>query len=190
MPRNHLSTQTDPAVMDSLKQFEELCQPDVRQKFFARVDASSPSGHRSVTLKDFYETAESIQLHDGVPEQIRDQFQTARNLIIYSWFYYPLNVTADLCAYATAEHALRIKAGKASARSSFRRLLKKAVEENWIRDEHFTHVKWKHESLREYNESLPPEYRHPQSQLAQDYCKVMTDTWPKRWHNSLKKVVR
>src|SRR5438046_2846328 len=102
--------------MESLKKFEEVCQPDIRQGYFATCDPSNPSGFRPLTLKDFYDDAETIQLHEGVPEQVRDNFQTARNLIIYSWFYYPLNVTAQLCAYTSAEFALRIKAGDAEGR--------------------------------------------------------------------------
>jgi hypothetical protein len=74
--------------MESLKKFEEVCQPDVRQGAFVVCDANSPNGFRPLTLKDFCDDAESIQLHEGVPEKVRNHFQTARNLIIYAWFYY------------------------------------------------------------------------------------------------------
>jgi hypothetical protein len=166
--------------METLKTFEEICQPDARQISFVLGDTTNPNGFRPQTLKDFHDEAEAIQLHEGVPETLRDQFQTARNLIIYSWFYYPLNVTAELCAYATVEHALRIKAGAASERLRFHDLLKRAVEQGWIRDEGFSHVKQKYESMRAFNESLPPEFRNPQPRpLAQDYCRAMTDVLPK-----------
>jgi hypothetical protein len=165
--------------MESLKEFQEICQPDVRQKCFARIDPNCPGGPSPITLKDFYDDAESIQLHEGVPEEVRNHFQTARNLIVYSWFYYPLNVTAELCAYTSVEYAVRIKTGDTTGRLPFKELLEVAVAENWMRDEGFSHVKGKYESLREFNETLPPEYQHPQSQLQQEYCKVLTDSMPK-----------
>jgi hypothetical protein len=170
--------------MESLKKLDQICQPDVRQSFFARLDLNNPNGYRSLVLEDFYNAAESVHLHEGVPEEIRNHFQTARNLIIYSWFYYPFNVTAELCAYTSAEFALRIKSGHKTGRSSFRKLLEKAVAENWIRDEGFSHVKRKHENFQSFNESLPPEFQRPQSQLAQDYCKAMIGVLP-RLRNTL-----
>lgn len=157
--------------MESLKKLEEICHPDERQKFFARLDLASTTGFRSLTLKDFHEAANSIQLHEGVPEDIRNHFQTARNLIIYSWFYYPFNVTAQLCAYTSLEFALRTRAGINGGRISLRALLERAVKENWIRDEDIVHVKRHHENLRAYNESLPPEWRSTQTELAQEFCK-------------------
>jgi hypothetical protein len=100
----------EPVYMESLKKFDEICEPDVRQKCFVIIDPDR-AGTRPQMLKDFYDYAESIQLHEGIPEEVRNHFQTARNLIIYSWFYYPFNVTAQICAYTSLEFALRIKAG-------------------------------------------------------------------------------
>lgn len=164
--------------MEFLKKFDEVCQPDERQKFFARLDLASPTGFQPLTLEDFHETANSIELHEGVPEEIRNHFQTARNLIIYSWFYYPFNVTAQLCAYTSLEFALRIRAGKNGSRISFKALLEKAVKENWIRDEHIGQVKQHHEDLRAYNEGLPSEWRSTQTELAQEFCKRITVAIP------------
>jgi hypothetical protein len=163
--------------MESLKTFGEICQRDPRQDFFCiinRIDGTT----RKRTLEEFHKRVEKIRLHDGVPEKIRSHFETARNLVIYSWFYYPFNVTAELCAYTSVEYALRIKAGKLSGRPSFRRLLRKAVEENWIRDEGFSHVKRKHDDLRAYNEDLPPDFQIRESELAQEYCKNLTESLP------------
>jgi len=164
--------------MESLKKFDEICQKDPRQDAFVVMDAKSPGVFRKRTIEDFYRRTQRISLHEGVPPKIRSHFETARNLIIYSWFYYPFNVTAALCAYTSVEYALRIKAGKLSGRPSFRRLLRKAVEKNWIRDEGFSHVKRKHDSLRAYNEGLPPDFQIPESELAQEYCKNLTKSLP------------
>jgi hypothetical protein len=74
--------------MESLKKLAAVTEPDVRQDFFSALDETSPDFFRKRTLADFHRSAESIQLHPGVPEPIRNHFETARNLIIYSWFYY------------------------------------------------------------------------------------------------------
>ena len=168
--------------MEALKKLEEICQPDVRQSYFVRLEASGTFRHN--TLEDFHRAADGIRLHESVPENIRSLFETARNLIVYSWFYYPFNVTAELCAYTTVEYALRIKAGDTRGRMTFHRLLEKAVAENWIRDEGFSHVKRKHENLREYNAGLPPEFRWPETPLGQDYCKRMIEAM-RQLRNSL-----
>src|SRR5438046_3200701 len=95
--------------MENLKPFEEICQKDVRQDSFAVMDANHAGIFRKRTLEDFYRTAEHISLHDGVPEKVRSHFATARNLIVYSFFYYPFNVTAQFLAFVSVEYALRIK---------------------------------------------------------------------------------
>jgi len=164
--------------MESLKKFEEICEKDIRQDSFVIFDSTQPGNYRRHTLKDIYQRAERIRLHDGVPDKIRSHFETARNLVVYSWFYYPFNVTAQLCAYTSVEYALRVKAGNPSRRPSFRKLLKMAVEQNWIRDESFSHVKRKHENLRASNEGIPAEFQIPESELAQEYCKRMIEALP------------
>jgi hypothetical protein len=164
--------------MESLKKFEEICEPDVRQKSFAIIEPDRP-GTRPQMLKDFYDYAESIQLHEGAPEEVRNHFQTARNLIIYSWFYYPFNVTAQLSAYSSLEFALRIKAGSSKDEyPGLKKLLKKAVKNNWIRDEGFLHVRDKYEGFREYNGSLPPQWRQEIPPFAQAYCNILVETMP------------
>ena len=163
--------------MEALKKLEEICQPDVRMQFFARLTADGT--FRRNTLEDFHKAADSIRLHNGVPENIRSLFETARNLIVYSWFFYPFNVTAELCAYTTVELAVRTKAQDFRPRSNFARLLEQAVARNWIRDEGFSHIKRKHEHFRRYNQDLPPEFQWPDTPLAQEYCKRLTTALPK-----------
>lgn len=164
--------------MESLKKLEEVFEPDTRQKNFARMDTGSAGGFRSLTLKDYHDAATRAELHKGVPQSIQDEFQTARNLVLYSWFYYPFNMAAQLSAYATAEHALRIKANRITEKPSFVSLIREAISNKWIQDEGFSHIRQKHESFKTYNENLPPEYRRPQEPLAQEYCKAIEDALP------------
>lgn len=133
--------------MEELKKFEEICEPDERQKHFAIINESRDE-IRPLTLRDLYDAADSIKLHNDVPEDIRSHFETARNLLVYSWFYYPFNVVAQLQAFASAEYALRIKANvnpvSTKRPPGFKMLLKKAADEGWIADAGFSlSLDWK-----------------------------------------------
>jgi hypothetical protein len=88
--------------MEAFKQFNEIVEADVRQKYFGR------------TLQDFHRRAEQIALHDGVPEGIRNHFQTARHLLIYSWFYYPFHVSrfASFFACGSLDDAVQFRRSK------------------------------------------------------------------------------
>jgi len=68
-------------------------------------------GLRPKMLDDHYESVAEITLHDGVPEQIRVQFETCRNLYLYSWFVYRFHPVAKTSAYACLELALRTRFG-------------------------------------------------------------------------------
>jgi len=83
--------------MEELKKFEEILLPDERQKCFLSIN-SETGDYRQLTLKDFHLTAKSIELKEEVPDKVRSHFSTARNLLLYSWFYYPFNVTAQFLA--------------------------------------------------------------------------------------------
>jgi hypothetical protein len=129
--------------VEELKKLEEVCEPDERQSHQAVFDEKINT-FRPLTLRDIHSIAESIRLHHGVPADLRDHFKMARNLYVYSWFYYPFNVAAQLHASITVEFALKIKAGidiySSKRTPSFKTLLKRAVNEKWITDEGFSHI--------------------------------------------------
>lgn len=41
-----------------------------------------------MTIADLHTMIEPIQLSDAVPEEIRREFDTARNAFVYAWFVY------------------------------------------------------------------------------------------------------
>ena len=124
--------------LDRMKQLAEVIEPDSRQTGFARYDAALGIW-RPMALEDLHSVASSIKLHNGVPEAVREHFATALNLIIYSWFFYPFNVTAQLLAYVSVEFALRQRyADKPKAK--FRTLVARAVREGLVTDEGFSHI--------------------------------------------------
>jgi hypothetical protein len=95
-----------------------------------------------MTIEDHWRDIEAIALHEGVPSVIRVHFDTARNLLLYSWFDFRFHQVAELRGFGSVEYALRKRARlPMRARSSLRKLLAQAVEEGWIRDEGFRHFR-------------------------------------------------
>ena len=119
--------------METLKDRHQLEQPDQRNLYF--VVGESGGKVRRLSLDDIHSEVSRIQLHDGVPERIRSHFAQAQNLAVYSWYYYPFNVTAQFMGFVSVEFALRKKTGK---KSNFQNLIREAVEKGWIADEGFT----------------------------------------------------
>jgi hypothetical protein len=162
--------------MESLKKLDEVCSPDPRTHAFTLLDANHPGFFRKRTLQDFHRAAETIILHDGVPEAVRNHFQTARNLIIYSWFYYPFNVTAQLCAYTSVEMAVRAKLS--DRKTAFKSLLKKAVAAGLISDKGFSIPKLRKQAIQRHNKGLPENLRLPEPQLLTAYSNAVANAIP------------
>lgn len=157
--------------MESLRPLDDLCAPDPRQNFFAALDRES--GHfRKLRIEDVYGDAAAIQLHEGVPEAVRSHFATALNLLAYSWYFYPFNVTAQLMGYVSVEFALRaLYPNKPNA--PFKRLVEHAIAEGLIQDSGFSVVQPK--SPVPISPELEPT---PSEPSATAYSKVLTETMP------------
>lgn len=99
---------TDPSEsgepVEGLRTLEQLQTPDARMSFLAIREAGAI---RKLTQKDRYELIEELGLSAQVPEDIRVQFDTARNAYLYAWFVYRFHVVAEHQALATLELALR-----------------------------------------------------------------------------------
>lgn len=157
--------------MEVLKDLEAISEPDDRMNCMVLVDHASGE-IRPLRLGDIYATAETIKLHMGVPEEIRSHFETARNLFVYSWFFYPFNVAAQLHAFLSVEFALKVRAGMQCG--GFRRLLKRAVAEGWISDKGFSGVEdWR---LRGMNRALNGE--KAEASEVKTYSQVLIEVLP------------
>jgi hypothetical protein len=64
-----------------------------------------------------YQSIEHIQLNSSVPNDIRVQFDTARNLFLHSFYVYRFYVVAESQALATLEFALRDCIGEEEIKS-------------------------------------------------------------------------
>lgn len=157
--------------METLKEFSDIMQPDERQKYFAIFD-NLLNKDRPLELKDVYFNAVNIKLHNGVPEKIRNHFATAQNLLIYSWFFYPFNVTAEFIAYVTLEFALKERF-KPKKETSFKHLVSKAVQNGYVKDEGFSHI----QEQREERKLLRNEIGTV-SQQVKEYTEILIDIIP------------
>lgn len=94
--------------MESLKKLDEVYIPDVRYR--NRVNLNEATGEiTEMGVETLHELVEGIRLSDKVPEPVRSHFETAKNLILYSWFVYYFNAVAAMQAFASLEMAVRAK---------------------------------------------------------------------------------
>lgn len=79
-------------------------------------------------------------LNDEVPDEIKGQFNVAKNMALYSYFFYALSPEVHLKTYSLIEHALRVKT-KPKGKMMLKALLKHALSQGWISDSGFRHIK-------------------------------------------------
>lgn len=91
---------------EELKPLHEIHLPDERFKIHAigRNDQWRP-----MELSDLHRRVSSFVLSPSTPKDVRRQFDTARNLLVYTWFVYEFQGPASMHAYATLELALRTR---------------------------------------------------------------------------------
>lgn len=128
---------------ERLRPAEYICQADPRNTMFVRVDRIKRTS-RAIELADHHEEICAYSLHAGVPQEIMLQFETARNVYLYSWFVYRFYPVAEHQSLACLELALRerlkeeITTGKIKGkRPTQRPLLKYAVEHGLVKNEGF-----------------------------------------------------
>ncbi|MCK1354227.1 hypothetical protein IVB56_25000 [Bradyrhizobium sp. CW7] len=114
-----------------LKSISSIHEPDIRFRNLA--DAS---GTRPMSMADLHAMVEPVKLSDAVPEEIRREFDTARNAFVYSWFVYEFTTLAELGGYTVLELALRRRIDPAPPNTSkspgLSRLLQTAIEKGYL----------------------------------------------------------
>ena len=130
--------------MEQLKKLEEVMQPDNRNTHYVIIN-TEVGKEKNLDFEDWYRDIALIELSNGIPEEIKSQFNIAKNLAIYTWFCYPFHQISEMKAFSTVEYALRgkynchVKFGEKS-NINFRQLLEKAVKEGILMDSGFTHL--------------------------------------------------
>ncbi|GEM_PF-212263 len=124
-------------LQDPLKTLAEICEPDIRHAHFRNA-------HFAFSLADTHAELADIVLHEHVPLDVRQLFETAKNASLYSWFVYRFHQVSEMVAFSSLEWALRVRAGfpafddSDSLRPpSLAKLLDTAKREGWITTEGF-----------------------------------------------------
>ena len=117
---------------DPLKSLDKIMEPDERQANFV------------ASLADTHAELSELTLHAGVPAAVRQVFETAKNVSLYSWFVYRFHQVAELVAYTALEFALRSRAGHAEFGGIDKKhlpgpsqLLKRAQSAGWLKSKAF-----------------------------------------------------
>lgn len=130
---------------EKLRPTEFVFQPDPRNACFVKFHPDS-GVVENLRLDDHYSSIAILSLNTTVPEPIAQQFETTKNLYLYSWFVYRFYSVAEQHSLSCLELALRerlkteIDSGFINSRGgrpTLRPLLKYAVEQGLIRNEGF-----------------------------------------------------
>ena len=81
-----------------MKSLDQLTAADERYSFFA------------ILLEQIHEDLQSTTLYERVPSDVREIFDTAKSLSLYSWFVYEFNAVAMLTGFLALEKAVRARA--------------------------------------------------------------------------------
>ena len=164
--------------------WHEIFRPDRRSTFFVRHDAA---GQYPKTLDHHRADIAAIQLSDAVPEGIRDEFDTVRNLYLYSWYVYDFTVPATLYTHALIEKAVKEKCRRSSVPlhkiQGLRDLLNLSVARGWLVNSDFRFVleSTRMEIVPGVDESDSPSLHsaHSYQPSGTDYCERLAETLPK-----------
>ena len=157
---------------NKLKPYDQILEADAIWRGFVLYNRETGTS-RDRTLRDHYSGIESITLMQSVAESVREQFDAARNLFLYSWFVYNFVPIAQLHAFSSVEYAIRIKSGKPLM---LRAGLELAIKEQWIEDSGFRYynINVRHDMP---GDDTPPA-SSPDAKDIQAYCKILSDSFP------------
>jgi hypothetical protein len=91
---------------DFLRSPKNIFNPDPRSSGYETLGTQ---GFRPKELQDQHEAVAEITLHLGVPAAVVINFETAKNLNLFSWFVYRFHSAARSHAYGCLELALTIR---------------------------------------------------------------------------------
>jgi hypothetical protein len=138
--------------MEEFKSLDEVTTVDRRNTYFVlrnRVTGET----RPQELKDHYESVGRFVLSETVPEKVRSHFNTAKNVLLYTWFAYGFFPVAELQALNALELALKERIGEDGLKA-FKKQLKKTGKRHGLQAyiEHAAASKWiKNEDFQAYH---------------------------------------
>lgn len=145
--------------MEKFKFFDEVITVDQRNTSFVLQDRTTGK-IRPQELRDHYELVSMFTLNEEVPERVQSHFNTAKNALLYTWFFYGFYPIAELQALSALELALRERIGKEGLKQlkkkkkniGIQTFIEYAVENEWIRNEDFSayHIAPKERARMDY----------------------------------------
>jgi DNA modification methylase len=119
--------------MENFKSLDEITKIDKKHQSMGVICGYIP------TIEDYHEYLSKEILNNEVPEEISGQFNVAKNMALYTYYFYARAPEVDLKTYTVNEHALRVKA-YSRKRMGLADLLRLAIKEKWIKDSGFRHL--------------------------------------------------
>lgn len=120
--------------MMSIKGVKEFLEPD---------PTSAAWGLSSI--EDHYQLIEELRLNPGVPQSVREYFDSIVTLYLYGWLYYHFYTLTQFLSATAVEMALRERLPKqldpktGRDKRGLRRLLRQASETGLLRQENLPH---------------------------------------------------
>lgn len=119
--------------MEEFKTLSEWTEMDEKHRLMVAVCGAVPD------LEKMHQLLSEERLNEAVPDNIKGQFNVARNMALYTYFFYALAPEVHLKTYTLIEHALKVKASSPK-RLMLGELLRMAVNKGWISDSGFRHL--------------------------------------------------
>lgn len=119
--------------MEELKSLNQLTEMDGKHNLMGAVCGSIPN------LKEMHTYLSTETLNDEVPNEIKGQFNVAKNMALYSYYFYALAPEVHLKTYTIIEYAIKLKA-KPEKKLMLKALIKLAVNQGWVTDAGFRHL--------------------------------------------------
>jgi hypothetical protein len=121
---------------EDVRSLSTVLLPDPRNLYWVILDRRN-STFRSRSIEDACDDASDLDLPDGVELDVRQQFDLARNLLVYTWFVYRFHAVSQLQALRALELALRRRVSRAKGRAGMKWLLEEAVRTGVLTPEDF-----------------------------------------------------
>jgi len=121
--------------MEEFKILRDINEPDERNTAYTVYDPELKD-YRPYTLADHYAYLDNINVNINVPEDIKNSFVIAKNILLYSWHVYPFIVVSDLYVIASLEYAIKYKIDNCTQSKwwGLKKCINYVIEKGWIKD--------------------------------------------------------
>lgn len=168
-----------------MKSLNELFVPDFVHGIFMVTDVKTGL-YRNKTVDDHFAKIETIRLNSTVPNEIIVQFETAKNILLYSWYVSRFSPVSELQAYISLEFALRLRTmgdHKEGENVGLGKLLSTAVSHGWLTNDGIRQHKRIEERQKEAQHQLG-EFQlntkgNPVQEINEEYVSMLSKVLPK-----------